>query len=197
MKARKIALIAVYCVVIVAVLAIGYAVVVGMHQGFQLSCRPNCAGVDLSGISLYRPYPSADPEMGMLSIDLREVDFREANLSRADLRGVSARVCDFGGANLSNANLRDTDFAWANLAGADLSNAYMFKANLYDANLTGANLRGTDLAQTYVIEADLTGTDLTGANLIGARYSDATKWPEGFDPDQAGAVLLQTVVEAP
>lgn len=41
--------------------------------------------------------------------------------------------------------------------------------------------------------ADLTGADLTGANLDGAYLTGAhadryTRWPDGFDPDNAGVV---------
>ena len=35
--------------------------------------------------------------------------------------------------------------------------------------------------------ADLSGADLSWANLSGALYSDATQWPDGFDPVAAGA----------
>jgi hypothetical protein len=46
------------------------------------------------------------------------------------------------------------------------------------ANLRGADLRGTNLQDA----------DLGGANLRGARYDAGTVWPEGFDPDAAGAI---------
>ena len=192
MGAKRIVSILVRCVVVVIIGATGYSVAVGAYQEFRLSCRPNCARVDLSGVSLYRPYPSADPEMGILSIHMRQVNFRGADLSQADLRGVSVRMCDFRDANLESANLRDTDFAWADLAGVNLGNAYMFKANLYDTDLTGANLEDADLTEAYMIEADLTGADLERVKLTGARYDGNTKWPEGFDPDQAGAIYLET-----
>jgi len=187
---KRVIRISVHCLAAVLVTGLAYSAAVAGYQTFLLSCRPNCAGVDLSGASLYRPYPSADPEMGMISIGMREVDFRGANLSKADLRGVFVRKCNFSQANLSNANLRDTDFAWAGMDGVDLSNANMFRTNLYSVDLTGANLTGANLTNAYMLLADLTGADLTGADLTGAKYDSATKWPEGFDPDQAGAIYL-------
>ncbi len=33
----------------------------------------------------------------------------------------------------------------------------------------------------------LKGANLTGADLTGALYDDKTVWPDGFDPDKAGA----------
>ena len=38
--------------------------------------------------------------------------------------------------------------------------------------------------------ADLCGADLQKADLRLARYNEETKWPEGFDPKTAGAVLV-------
>ena len=44
------------------------------------------------------------------------------------------------------------------------------------------------------MEVDLggwTGANPKGANLSGAKYNADTKWPEGFDPAAAGAVLVK------
>ncbi len=67
------------------------------------------------------------------------------------------------------------------LSGAKLNGAKLYGAYLNRAWLTGADLRG----------ADLQDIDLSGASLTGAKYSANTKRPEGFDPDAAGAVLVE------
>ena len=59
------------------------------------------------------------------------------------------------------------------------------------ADLEGANLTGADLALARLTGADLTGAGLTGTELKGAVYDEHTKWPEGFDPVAAGAVLVE------
>jgi uncharacterized protein YjbI with pentapeptide repeats len=64
------------------------------------------------------------------------------------------------------------------------------------ADLEYANLTGTDLK-----EADLSGANLGGANIgtiaytnepdfHGAKYTRTTIWPGGFNPEQAGAILV-------
>jgi uncharacterized protein YjbI with pentapeptide repeats len=53
-------------------------------------------------------------------------------------------------------------------------------ATLLYANLTGANLRGADLRGTYLYET----------TLYLAEYTTATRWPEGFNPRDYGAVLV-------
>ena len=54
-----------------------------------------------------------------------------------------------------------------------------------EANLTSADLSGADLRWAHLTEACL-----IDANLTGVQYNADTKWPEGFDPQSAGAVLV-------
>jgi uncharacterized protein YjbI with pentapeptide repeats len=58
-----------------------------------------------------------------------------------------------------------------------------------------ADRRKAVLAEAYLREANLRGAKpgyvkWSGANLRGARYDAATTWPDGFDPEQAGAVYV-------
>ena len=58
------------------------------------------------------------------------------------------------------------------------------------------DLREADLHRTDLSEADLQGANLSGANLSEAdlreaRYDSDTKFPEGFDPEAAGMVLVE------
>ena len=81
---------------------------------------------------------------------------------------------------------RATDCRGAILVGADLSHFDLSGADLTDADLSGADLT----------DADLSGADLTNANLVGAmlrlaKYNTNTKWTLGFDPEAAGAVLVE------
>ena len=89
-----------------------------------------------------------------------------------------------------------TDCRGAILVGADLSHFDLGGADLTDANLHGADLRSADLRNANLSGADLSGADLTNANLVGAmlrlaKYNANTKWTLGFDPEAAGAVLVE------
>ena len=88
-----------------------------------------------------------------------------------------------------------TDCRGAILVGADLSHFDLSGADLTDADLSGADLSGAILWNAGLNGADLSGADLTNANLVGAmlrltKYNANTKWPLGFDPEAAGAVLV-------
>jgi HEAT repeat protein len=66
------------------------------------------------------------------------------------------------------------------------------RCDLSGKDLRGADLRGRDLHNADLVRSDLRGADLRGAklyraDLVGAAYDDATRWPEGFDPEAHGA----------
>jgi uncharacterized protein YjbI with pentapeptide repeats len=97
-----------------------------------------------------------------------------ANLTGADLSGLSLAQVDFTGAVMRDANLQHADLTQAtldqaDLSGANLSNAQMTQVSAKDAKLVGAQLGHVDLTQ-----ADLTGADLAKANLSGTTFTQAT-----------------------
>ena len=71
--------------------------------------------------------------------------------------------------------------AGESLKGAKLEQADLSGANLYRADLRGADLRGADLYRA----------NLFGADLRKAEYDTDTKWPDGLDPEAAGAVFVE------
>jgi hypothetical protein len=148
--------------------SIGSAVVMmGLTAGAAAvaadSCQPgsgpNLAGKQLTNSSLSQYEPSG---------------LRCANLTGADLSGLSLVQFDFTSANLSKANLQHSDLSQAtlvdaDLSGANLTDATMIQVTANDAKLVGANLSGVDLTQ-----ADLTNADLSKANLSGTSFTQAT-----------------------
>lgn len=158
----------------------------------------NLSGASLNEAKLY----SADLRWAQLSeASLYEADLNFANLSGADLSGANLIKAelryDLNGANLSGARLIDAHLSGvrlinANLSRADLLNADLRVAQLIDANLSGAYLNNADLRG-----AQLRGANLRQAQLRGAKYTKNIKypllgtiWPEGFDPDAAGAIRV-------
>ena len=110
---------------------------------------------------------------------------------------ITAEAQKLVGANLSNIDLSQADLSHSNLTGArlnraNLSGAILNRAILNAATLRGANLGGATLVGAMLWNCDLRGADLRKANLsavhlIGAVYNTETRWPEGFNPDLAGA----------
>jgi uncharacterized protein YjbI with pentapeptide repeats len=123
------------------------------------------------------PYPFYFPPEGTAVPDLAGENWDEANWLAAWLPGSNMSKGSFVHATLKAANLTGAKLAQADLSGADLRDAL-----LDDADLSGASLERADLRLT-----SLKGATLTGADLTGALYDDKTVWPDGFDPDKAGA----------
>jgi uncharacterized protein YjbI with pentapeptide repeats len=118
-------------------------------------------------------------------------DLRKAILAGADLRGAFLVGADLRAANFSFTYSEPrTDGTWdmgillssaADLRGSNLQRADLRGARLWSSHLGYANLRG----------ANLSDADLSGSILAGAVYDAHTRWPEGFDPVTAGAVLVR------
>lgn len=127
------------------------------------TCQPG-SGANLAGKHLTNASISAlDP--GAL---------RCANLTGADLSGLSLIQVDFTGSDLKNANLQHADLSQAtlnlaDLSGANLTDATMVQVEARQAKFVGANLSGADFTQ-----ADLTDADLSKANLSGTGFTQAT-----------------------
>jgi uncharacterized protein YjbI with pentapeptide repeats len=129
------------------------------------------------------------------------VGLREADLSKADLRG--ARLISASGqhpVSLKGANLKGAELFRANLCGADLSEANLRRADLRCADLSAsigapneererttllfkADLKGAKLRGTKLHGADLRGAlHLTQRQLKRANGDENTKLPLGCDP---------------
>lgn len=138
-----------------------------------------------------------DKEKTVLS--LAGADFRKANLHRANLKSVNLSNVNLMEANLDDATLENSFLANINLSGAflrntnfmttDLKDAILKDADLTNANFRDAKLTKTNLRSTTLNGAKLKYADLTGIKLDGAQYSNATEWPNGFDPQSLGAIL--------
>jgi len=98
-------------------------------------------------------------------------DLIEAELNAFNLVGTNLRDADLTRANLKGSTLMDTPLIGANLTGADLSQANMRRANLRRTILNGANLTGADLRAANLRGANLSNTCLNSANLSDARLS--------------------------
>jgi hypothetical protein len=139
-------------------------------------------------------------------VDLHDAHLEGADLSNAHLEGANLNGSVFDGgaprtsqsehAHLEGATLAGAYLEEAALYGAYLGGAALHLANLDKASLNGACLRDATLHGARLTDADLRGAQLEGARLFeaqleGARlrnatWSDATEWPEMFDPTAPG-----------
>lgn len=132
------------------------------------------------GITVWNSWRStnSDVQPDLVGVDLRDLDLREINLSRARLEGTNFAHSDLRDANLSSSNL-----AGACLAFADLENAVLAFSNLTSTDLRAANLRNASLEDADLKHADMAHACLEGASLAYADLSHANL----MDSDLMGA----------
>jgi hypothetical protein len=111
------------------------------------------------------------------------------DLQRAALQYTNLTGSDLQGSNLARAVLQGADLRTANLTDAILSHASLHEADLRGSILKRADLRHTDLTRARLERADLGGAQLEGSRMT-AFFDENTVWPDGFDPDAAGAIRV-------
>jgi hypothetical protein len=112
------------------------------------------------------------------------------SLQDTDLRGAQLGSAPLHSADLRGAVLDDLSCYSSGPPPTDLGEASLQGASLKRARLYGANLRGAQLEDAKLAGADLSSADLTGAKLAGATYDARTRFPDGFDPDAHGLLLV-------
>jgi uncharacterized protein YjbI with pentapeptide repeats len=110
------------------------------------------------------------------------VNFRELNLSRAELSFPPATPGNVPPEALGRQRFKDFNLAYADLTGAGFHDLTLKDADFYCANLSKAdlvkvelgdsNMAGADLSDASITEAMLTGVDLAGAVLRRTRIRD-------------------------
>lgn len=132
--------------------------------------------------------------------DLRGMDLRGLDFSKANLRGADLTECRFAGARLTEARmgrakLIEADFSGCNLSEADLSLADCTRATFFEANLANTRMVGTILRQADLTQADCTGADLAGGDLCRAKCA-ATDFRKAIlaGADLQGAFLRRALL---
>ena len=157
------------------------------------------------------------PAANLANADLTGGDLTNANLTGADLTRANLINANLTGVDLTNANLTGAlynqsatfpdDFdpqavgmyligPNSNLANIDLTGANLANTTLTNANLTGADLTNSDLTGANLINADLTNSILTNADLTDALFDQNTSFPDGFDFQIEGMILVQSTGSA-
>ena len=136
------------------------------------------------------------------------VNFRDCKLAGAKFDDADVTSASFNDADLKGADFRGATVKNAGFQGADLSKADFSGVDLSTISFQNCKLRGANLSKTKgpadVTKADLREADLRGANMLGmkdyagatarfkgAKYDKATRWPQGFDLENSGAVLVK------
>lgn len=103
-----------------------------------------------------------------------------ASIHHSDLRQTNFREANLGGLSITNTLLDDTTFEGVIAHDSWLTNNRFVRANMRHADLTGAKLAGSNLMHADLTDAILTDADLSYVDLTGAQVTpqqlQAVKW---------------------
>lgn len=126
-------------------------------------------------------YPKLD-DADLSGVDLSGLDLEFANMRRADMRGADLTGTIFAGAAADGADLRGT----TRTRGAILTGATMCRARFGGADLSRAALRPEDHP-----DGPAAARTASPVHIGNTTYNDATRWPQGFDPEAHGAIKAE------
>lgn len=137
-------------------------------------------GINLSGMNMHRAI-------------LNEMGLKDSVLINTDLRCVELEGADFSRSNLVGASLICSWARNSNFCHADLKNTKMIGMKLQYENLQYADLTNADVGGASFDNADLRGSimlciRIEGASFTNAIFDDSTRWVEGFEPLDRGAI---------
>ncbi|MFC1890147.1 pentapeptide repeat-containing protein [Thermodesulfobacteriota bacterium] len=142
---------------------------VDLHQISMI--KANLEGADLRNTRLARTnFTEANLTKAVIRARfLQKTIFNNSILREADLEGsgiIAGCYCDFRNADLTMANLMKTTLHNANFQDACLKGANLKQADLQKANFKGANLQEANLSGANLRKVIFDGADLQGANLL-------------------------------
>lgn len=161
---------------------------------------------DIVGMDFKNQTLEWDFEPGVV---IEQSSFYNATLVGAKFQGVILKAVAFNGATLTGADFRGVKFVTPiqmRFSQAKLEKANFDKVDLTDINMIRCSLKGAvltnvtglgDVSNANFAKADLRGADLRKLQwnevpiFTGAKYDSKTRWPAGFDPKAAGAVLVK------
>nr|WP_146147203.1 Qnr family pentapeptide repeat protein [Photobacterium aphoticum] len=112
---------------------------------------------------------------------LKEVSFKQCDLSMADFRGADCFGIEFRSCNLKGAN-----FVQASFANYITHQTFFCSAYISDCNLSYTNLENQQLEECELFENRWNGANLQGATLKGADLSRGE-----FSPEQWGQFAME------
>jgi hypothetical protein len=144
-------------------------------------------------------------EANLQYAQIQRCDLNSATLKNADFRHIEALAVDLSNKDLQTANLDHADFRLANFEQSNFNGNKISEINLYNANLSGAHLRNCTIKKGSLVDsnfsdADLRQTtfikgDIRGVNIKGAQLSGSTKF-KGFCWEPEGSRSWDTLAKS-
>ncbi|MEH1943332.1 MAG: pentapeptide repeat-containing protein [Nostoc sp.] len=118
--------------------------------------------------------------------DFQQILLEYADLSGAELKGISLRGAQFSYVNLSSIKLRDCDlraeFIYCNFTDTNIESCDLERARFFDCDLRGANIRLCDVSSTAFTRVNLQGVTRSNSGKDPCEYWDIIREDGVFIP---------------
>ena len=122
-------------------------------------------------------------EQDLLNLN-RMVDISIAPLNEVDFSPLPGKPAY----RFHNIGFVNSNFENASFEGCSFERVWFSAAYLWNTNFRNTRFLNTSFDEASIRGADFTGAVFENCDFSNAQFDDATLWPEGFDPEEAGAV---------
>lgn len=124
----------------------------------------------------------AETEERTILNNTRMVDISVAPLNGIDFSPLPGETQVFREVSFTNSNFQDSSFE-----NCEFEQVWFSNAILWNTNFRGAVCRRTFFDEARILGVDFRETEFLDCDFSGALFDEETRWPEGFDPFEAGA----------
>jgi hypothetical protein len=123
-----------------------------------------------------------DPELpAYWRVDLSHAPFAKVTFSDPDPNKTRL---------LSRVSFNQSNFFKASFSKCILTDGWFDGAVFIQTDFSGCKFVRCTFPEAVFVSTDLTNTTFENCDLKGAKYDKNTLWPDGFDPKEAGAILM-------
>lgn len=129
-------------------------------------------------------YRNAEKELGepfLWRVDLSQAPLARVNFSSPDPDETQA---------IQKTSFISSNFYRASFHHCQLVDVWFDSATLIQTNFRKATLTRVTFPGAMLFSVDFTGATFEECDFKGAKYNTLTRWPKGFDPVSAGAILI-------
>ncbi len=122
-----------------------------------------------------------------------QAKFLNTRIEDSSFYMVDAYNTAFNYSNITNTNFTSAKLRRSHFESAFIHNNNFSFSELTDANFISVNLQNNNFRNAYLVGSKFLtrNSGFETNNFTGAKYSEQTIWPEGFDPVAAGAILVK------
>lgn len=127
---------------------------------------------DLDGWNKYRKENNSQM-IELISMDLRNVDFKNANLRSVNFSGSNLSHSNFNGADISGAVFSSSNISFSNFSNVNgqyctFHNVDLYSSSFNSSDLLGSEFNKSNMASVKILDSNISQCDFRSATLTGA-----------------------------